>query len=111
MLVVCSFSVVYPGALLAFIWAPVKVQWVWLGYLVYTMVAMHLYRFNVWSGQHIATTEARVARALQMNGRVVLSGLSGQRVLAELHTETAEKISVRKERVKLLVASILADSP
>ena len=62
MLVVIAFATVYPAGLLLFIFAPVPVQWAWLGYQLCTMVAMHAYRF--WGGELVGTTEERVAEAL-----------------------------------------------
>jgi hypothetical protein len=41
-LTVMGAILVYPGGLAAFTFAPVTTQWVWLGYQLFAMLAVHL---------------------------------------------------------------------
>jgi hypothetical protein len=106
MLTVVAFAFVYPAGLLAFIFAESPVQWLWLGYQLYTMVAMHLYRFC--GGERIGTTEARIARALSEKDVVRLAYGSGNVVVASLERKEVDRVRDGYRQVDALVGVILS---
>ncbi|KAI6089417.1 hypothetical protein F4821DRAFT_275885 [Hypoxylon rubiginosum] len=84
---ICMFTIilflfVYPAGILAFIFAPTKVQWIWLGYMLYAMVAMQVYRFGGVS--YVGTTQSRLAKELGHHGKVIFDDSSGNKIFAEL---------------------------
>ncbi|KAJ2989985.1 hypothetical protein NUW58_g3184 [Xylaria curta] len=56
MFAVVALVTVYPAAMLAFIFAPVPVQWIWLGYQLYAVLAMHMYQFRGGGNFNIVNT-------------------------------------------------------
>ena len=105
MFTIFAFILVYPVGLLVFIFAPWPIQWCWLGYQIYAMIAMHLYRFL--GGEHIGTTPEWVARELYEHGKVCVADEQGARVIARLEKATVvssvangrQEVKNRKEEV------------
>ncbi|KAL3447810.1 hypothetical protein BJX65DRAFT_307862 [Aspergillus insuetus] len=106
MFTVVSFITVYPAALIAFIFAPVTVQWVWIGYQLYTMLAMHLYRF--YGGVNIGTTQESVAKALSRHGRVCFIDHIGSQVFAYLERSMVSSVAEGRRAVESRVYQTLA---
>jgi hypothetical protein len=96
---------IYPAGLIAFIFAPITIQWVWLGYQLYSMLAMHIYRFG--DGEYIGTTQAGIARELSRHGRVLFDDGSGNQVVAELQSSTAPSVADGQQEVERLVDQLL----
>jgi hypothetical protein len=107
MLAVIMFVAMYLAGLIVFIFATIHVQWVWLGYGIYTMVAMHCYRFL--GGADIATTESWLARELYEKGKVTLARSSKQWVLAEIKFDIAERAKIAKDKFEAKVKEIIEE--
>jgi len=105
MFTVIGAILIYPAGLIAFIFAPITIQWVWLGYQLYAMLAMHIYRFG--ECEHIGTTQAWIARELLHHGSVSFDDGSGNRVVAELQSSTARSIADGQQEVERLVERLL----
>ncbi|KAH8757103.1 hypothetical protein BGZ57DRAFT_646178 [Hyaloscypha finlandica] len=105
MLTVVAFACVYPAGLLAFIFAPIPIQWAWVGYQCYTMVSMHIYRFC--GGEHVGTTEARVAQALSDRCLAKLADGSGNIVVAALRRTVVSSVGEGGLEVERLVEESL----
>ncbi|PWY87555.1 hypothetical protein BO70DRAFT_394439 [Aspergillus heteromorphus CBS 117.55] len=102
MTTVILYAMLYPFGLIAFVFAPIGPQVVWLAYQIVAVVAMHFYHFG--GGDHIGTTEESVACDLSERQRVQLIDRSGERVIAELDSVTvssaAEGRAVTEDRVR-----------
>lgn len=109
MLTVVAFILVYPAGLLAFIFAPINIQWAWLGYQIYAMLAMHLFRFG--GGRHIGTTEEWVARELSNHKTVCLDFKNGNKVIAELEYTIVWSAAEGRDEVERQVQRIWAGHP
>ncbi|MCJ1387452.1 hypothetical protein MMC18_000295 [Xylographa bjoerkii] len=59
---VYAFVFYFPTGLVSIMWTSEEVQYLWLGYQVYTIVAMHVLRLAGWGG--CGRTEERVAKKL-----------------------------------------------
>ena len=106
MFTVLGTMLIYPSGLIGFIFAPITIQWVWLGYqLLYAMLAMHIYRFG--DGEYIGTTQAGIATELSRHGRVLFDDGSGNRVVAELQSSTAPSVADGQQEVERLVDQLL----
>jgi hypothetical protein len=106
MLTVVAAIGVYPGGLIAFIFAPMVIQWLWLGYGLYCMLAMHMYRFG--NGENVGTTEECVARALHRRQMVCFDDGSGNRVWAQLESWIVDSVAEGRNEVEVRVEKILA---
>lgn len=119
MLAITATILVYPGGLIAFIFAPIKVQWVWLGYQLFSMLAMHMYRFG--GGEYLGTTQEWVARELYRTGKesveegsrircrtsqVLFDDGSGIRLVAHLKTYIVNSVAEGREKVESLIEGI-----
>ena len=80
LIVVCIL--IYPAGLVAFVFAPQRVQWTWLGYQLYTTFAMHLFRFS--DGGAIGSTESELARFLGKKKSVRFRDAAGNTIRADL---------------------------
>ena len=107
MFTVIGSIVVYPGGLIAFIFAPTTIQWVWLGYQLYAMLAMHLYRFG--EAEHIGTTQEWIARELSSHNSVCFDDGSGNRVVVQLGSSIASSVSEGRRKVEHFVRQKLRD--
>ncbi|KAH8781620.1 hypothetical protein BGZ57DRAFT_887414 [Hyaloscypha finlandica] len=82
MTVVYAFVLHFPAGLISLLWMPEEIQYIWLGYQVYLIVAMHIIRLSGQVG--MGRTERRVARALRDKKEVWLSDRSKEIVIASL---------------------------
>ena len=105
--VITATAVLYPGGLVAFILPPIAVQWVWLGYQLYTMVAMHMYRFG--DGKYLGMTQKCIGERLYHKTRVFFDDGSGNVLLARLETKTANSVEEGRELVESLVEQVLQE--
>ena len=104
-LVIVATALLYPGGLIAFIFAPVGVQWVWLSYQLYAMLAMHVYRFS--GGENLGSTQYAIARELSSHRTAFFDDGSGTIVSAELETYIANRVAEGKEEVARVVQNLL----
>ena len=88
---VVTCILIFPVGLVAFVFAPQAVQWTWLGYQLYTTLAMHLFRFV--DGGTIGSTESELARALQKGKPVRFSDSKGNTIRALLDLKIAKSIA------------------
>ena len=105
MLTIAAAIFVYPGGLIAFIFAPITIQWVWLGYQLYAMIAMHVYRFG--GGEHIGTTQKWIARELSQKHQAIFDDGSGNKVMARLETSTISSVAEGRRQVEIIVDQVL----
>jgi hypothetical protein len=108
MLAIVLTATVYPSGLVAFVFVPVDVQWVWLGYQLFAMLAMHLYQFI--NGDHLGSTLNSAARALSHHRKVYLSDESDTWVLAMLKTTVMPNVETAGVEVKRKACEIF-DQP
>ncbi|KAL2837291.1 hypothetical protein BJY01DRAFT_221129 [Aspergillus pseudoustus] len=77
LLTIIGLGFVFPvGLVCCLVWMPVSLQYLWLGYQLYTTLAMHIYRFT--GGSVWATTEE------QLLGQFVEAGRRGEPQVAYL---------------------------
>jgi hypothetical protein len=110
MLTIVSAVMVYPAGLVAFIFAPMQIQWVWLGYQLYAMLAMHIYTFN--KAERFGTTQEWLATSMSSGGSegVVFDDGSGNRVVAELrHALVVSSVAEGTREVERVVGEILKE--
>ncbi|KAK9437392.1 uncharacterized protein VB005_08380 [Metarhizium brunneum] len=107
MATITATALLYPGGLIAFIFAPVAVQWVWLGYQLYAMLAMHMYRFG--DGEYLGMTQKCIGEQLYHKTKVFFDDGSGNVVLARLENKTAQSIAEGREYVESLVEQVLME--
>jgi hypothetical protein len=69
---VVAYALVFPAGPLVLLWVDNTVQFVWLGYQPYTIMAMLLCRLAGWSAD--GTTQHRIATALQAGKEVIFEG-------------------------------------
>ncbi|KAL8785647.1 MAG: hypothetical protein Q9195_008544 [Heterodermia aff. obscurata] len=89
LVVICIL--IFPTGLVAFVFAPQPIQWIWLGYQLYTTVAMHFFRFV--DGRTIGSTESEIARALRRDGCVRFRDSQGTTVYAQLDLKIVDSIA------------------
>ena len=65
-------------------------QHYWLGYQIYTIIAMHLTRLLGFTG--CGRTEERIVKLLDHEKRVILRSKDGSAVSATLHAEEATSV-------------------
>jgi hypothetical protein len=105
MLTVTTTIFLYPGGLIAFIFAPTSVQWVWLGYQLYATLTMHVYRFS--DEQHIGTTQKWIGRELHHKNQVLFDDRIGNKVVARLETSIVDSVAEGRLQVESVVEQIL----
>lgn len=108
MIIVILIALVYPAGLLLFIFARQGIQWTWLAYELYTMFAMHMYRFA--NGEFIGTTQYRIARELGRGNTVSFSNSIGQAIIAVLEKGSASTIREGTEEMNRRIDA-LANEP
>ena len=97
MVLVVSCILIFPAGLVAFVFAPQSVQWTWLGYQLYTTVAMHLFRFM--NGESIGSTENGLARQLQKGKPIRFCDSEGTPFLAQLDLQIANSIAEGRRKI------------
>lgn len=95
------FVLYFPAGLISSLWMKQNVQILWLSFQLYTIVAMHVVRILGWDG--CGRTEGRIARYLQRQKTVWLTGLEGYGVVARLETRGLANVARAKEEVTLIV--------
>lgn len=99
MLLIYVFVLYFPAGLVALLWMEPETQYLWLGYQVYTIVAMHVARLGGFNG--CGRTEERIARILESKRSVLLrAGKSNHCVLASLEMEEIGSVADGKARVE-----------
>ena len=89
LVVICIL--IFPTGLIAFVFAPQPIQWIWLGYQLYTTVAMHFFRFV--DGGTIGSTESELARALRKDKCVRFRDPQGKIIYAQLDLKIVDSIA------------------
>jgi hypothetical protein len=95
------FVLYFPAGLIALLWMDTNVQYLWLGYQVYTVLAMHIVRLLGWVG--CGRTEHHVARLLMDEKEVRLRGPGGCMVAATLETIAVRSVREGKEMVGMII--------
>ena len=85
--IVVAFGLTFPiGLMCSIIWMPIALQYVWLGYQLYTTTAMYVYRYT--RAHQWARSEARLAQIFAMGGNeeriAYLQGPGGSTVMGKL---------------------------
>jgi hypothetical protein len=83
-LLIYAFVLYFPAGLIAVIWMEPNVQYLWLSYQLYAILAMHIVRILGWQG--CGRTEEHIARLLRTNHEVWLQGSGGCTIAATLIT-------------------------
>jgi hypothetical protein len=107
MVLVAVFVLYFPAGLISLVWMDAQVQYIWLGYQVYTIIAMHFVR--LFGGASAGRTEKRAAVLLQSGKTVWLKGKDKQAIKATLSMAEVESIKVGREYVKYLIRRRLAN--
>ncbi|KAH6984175.1 hypothetical protein BKA56DRAFT_670725 [Ilyonectria sp. MPI-CAGE-AT-0026] len=107
--IVYAFALKFPAELVALAWVPETVQWMWLAYQVYAVVAMHLTCLVGWTG--CGRTEERLASLLQRDGIAYLaSGGAASVVRAALEVEEFAGVTEAEARKREILAANFAES-
>jgi hypothetical protein len=101
MILVAVFVLYFPAGLISLVWMDPQVQYIWLGYQVYTIIAMHFVR--LFGGASAGRTEKRAAVLLQSGKSVWLKGTDKHAVKATLTITEVESIKAGREYVKYLI--------
>lgn len=105
MTTVVLIALIYPVGLLIFIFARQEIQWTWLAYEIYTMFAMHAYRFC--EGEWIGTTQYRIARELGFGRKVRFVNGGSQGVVASLEKRLADTVKAGMEEMNCQIDKAL----
>lgn len=100
--IIYAFVLYFPAGLLLLIWERNTVQFIWLGYQVYLIFAMHVARLVGWDS--CARMEERVARYLGEGREVCLRSRNGQAVIATLRVTEVQSVNDARDLVRKLVA-------
>jgi hypothetical protein len=101
MILVAVFVLYFPAGLISLVWMDSQVQYIWLGYQVYTIIAMHFVR--LFGGASAGRTEKRAAVLLQSGKSVWLKGTDNHAVKATLTMTEVESIKMGRMYVKYLI--------
>lgn len=100
-IIVYAFVLYFPAGLVSLLWMDPTTQYYWLGYQIYTIIAMHVARLLGFMG--CGRTEERIAKLLNRERRVILQSKDGSAVSATLHTEEATSVQDARDRVKNII--------
>jgi hypothetical protein len=101
-LIAYAFVLIYPLGLLLVLVTDTRTQCLWLGYQLYTVLAMHIARLAGWMGT--GRTEEQIAKALQADGIEYLSvEEGGTSILASLQVESFDNAKGVRHRVQQLI--------
>ena len=109
MALVYFFVLYFPAGLLSLLWMEPEAQYLWLGYQIYAILAMHVVRIAGLGGS--GRTEERIARELESGREVWLVGESGNAISAKLKTVEVDSIDVGRKRIRDIVQKHLALRP
>lgn len=101
MVLVALFVFYFPAGLISLLWMDSQSQYIWLGYQVYTIIAMHFVR--LFGGASAGRTEKRAAILLQGGDSVWLKGTGKHAVKATLTMTEVESIKMGRKYVKYLI--------
>lgn len=97
---VYTFALYFPAGLLSLLWMTPNTQYLWLGYQVYTIVAMHAARLSGLGAS--GRTEKGIASVLQA-GKVVCFRSGSVRLRATLSVEEMNSHTAGRERIMNIV--------
>jgi hypothetical protein len=104
MVTVVLCATVFPSGIIAFVFASQEIQWLWLGYELYTMLVMHIYRFS--DGKSIGSTQQEMARLLGRRKPVRFVDSQGIGVIAVLSGKVVENVTQGRIEVQQRLAEI-----
>jgi hypothetical protein len=102
-IVVYEFVLNFPAGLIALAWASPNAQYLWLGYQVYAIVAMHISRLVGWGG--CGRVEERVAERLERVQKAYLGGDGIGMIYASLLAEKFDSATEVKRRIREVLAN------
>jgi hypothetical protein len=103
------FVLYFPAGLLALLWMKTEAQYLWLGYQIYAILAMHVVRIAGLGGS--GRTEERIARELESGREAWLVGESGNAISAKLETVEVDSVDAGKRRIRDIIHRHLALRP
>jgi hypothetical protein len=106
MALVYLFALYFPSGFVALIWMEPVVQYLWLGYQIYAILAMHVVRIAGWGGSR--RIEECIARNLESGKEVWLLGENGHAVAAKLETAEVDSIVAGRKKIREIVDRHLA---
>ncbi|KAL3444153.1 hypothetical protein BJX65DRAFT_174824 [Aspergillus insuetus] len=114
LMIICMGFVFPVGLVCCLVWMPVSLQYVWLGYQLYTTLAMHVYRFT--GGKVWATTEEQLLEQFVQagqRGESQVAYLGGPRgcVMAELNVTFHGRYAEGKAHLERLLAAKRVEGP
>lgn len=98
MVLLYCFVLYFPAGLTFTFWLDDSVQYLWLAYQLFAVLAMHVVRLLDWQGT--GRTEERVARSLSQGKTVWLQSPGGTTVSAKVKMEPVLGIAEGKQRVQ-----------
>lgn len=101
MVLLYCFVLYFPAGLTFTFWLDDSVQYLWLAYQLYAVLAMHVVRLLDWQGT--GRTEERVARSLSHGKTVWLQCPGGTTVSAKIKSESVLGMAEGKKRVQDIV--------
>ncbi|KAH6684512.1 hypothetical protein B0J14DRAFT_14442 [Halenospora varia] len=101
MTIICCLFLYFPIGLIISQWSDEKAQYLWLGYQMYAITAMHVLRFLGW--QDLGRTEKRIARLLSNGKTVWLKTEAGCAVSASLSLHRVNKSADGKAKVQEII--------
>ncbi|KAL1639160.1 hypothetical protein SLS58_008247 [Diplodia intermedia] len=99
------FVIYFPAGLVSLLWMDEDTQYLWLGYQVYVIAAMHAGRLI--GLNECATLEERIGKIFETEATVCLDAPSGSSIFARLEVETVKSVTKGRERVDELVREAL----
>ncbi|MCJ1261786.1 hypothetical protein MMC22_001654 [Lobaria immixta] len=101
MALVFAFVLCFPFGLLAMLWVKLEIQYLWLSYQMYTVVAMHVLRLL--DGGGCGRTEEKIAKDLSKGREVHLRSQNCSEVAATLDLTPVESIKIGRSLVAEIV--------
>lgn len=105
--IVVAFGLLFPiGLICSIVWMPLGIQYAWLGYQLYTTIAMYVYLFM--DGHALGTTEQSIAQQFQKQAikgekqRVYFGGPTAI-IAAELEVTYHSRVSEGKAHMEKLL--------
>ena len=107
-IIICMGFVFPVGLVCCLVWMPVSLQYLWLGYQLYTTLAMHIYRFT--GGRAWSTTEDHLLKQFLRSSekgepQVAYLGGPGSGVMAELNVTFHGRYAEGKAHMERLLLS------
>lgn len=99
MTVVAAYTIFFPVGLVTLLWFD-EIQYVWLGYELYAVGAMFMYRVGGWG--NCGTTEERIAKVLLEKKQVLLE--EKETVVLKLETTLHDRVREGYAKVHELLA-------